>query len=141
MLLQNIHHSKGRIIEAKVLTGNSAGQLALIPRLSRVFFLGFKNPDLDFENTPSDPKLSFKFQRRKFPLIVSYAMSINKSQGQSFSKVGLYLSKHVFSHGQLYVAVSRVTNRPGLKVLLSDPINLGSNKTKNIVFREVFRNV
>ncbi|KAL8515100.1 hypothetical protein ACS0TY_013985 [Phlomoides rotata] len=63
-----------RIIEGKVLTGSSSGHIVLISRLSL---------------TPSDPRLSFKFQRRQFPLIVSYAMSINKSQGQSFSKVGL----------------------------------------------------
>ena len=47
-------------------------------------------------------------------------MTINKSQGQSLSFVGLYLEKPVFCHGQLYVAVSRVTNKQGLKIPIHD---------------------
>ncbi|KAL8456288.1 hypothetical protein ACS0TY_034485 [Phlomoides rotata] len=68
-------------------------------------------------------------------------MPINKSQRQSFSHVGLFLKKPVFSHGQLYVAISRITNRSGLKVLLCNSDNGSCNKTKNVMFREVFRNL
>jgi len=48
------------------------------------------------------------------------AMTINKSQGQSFNFVGIYLPISVFSHGQLYVALSRVTNKKNFKILLSE---------------------
>ncbi|CAN1820808.1 ATP-dependent DNA helicase PIF1 [Linum perenne] len=45
--------------------------------------------------------------RRQFPIRICYAMTINKSQDQTLDQVGLYLPKPVFSHGQLYVTVSK----------------------------------
>ncbi|XP_020994900.1 uncharacterized protein LOC107481086 [Arachis duranensis] len=139
MLLRNIDHSAGlcngtrlvitklgkHIIEAKSMTGKNAGQKVFIPRMTL---------------SPSDHRIPFKFQRRQFPIMVSYAMTINKSQGQSLSKVGLILKKPVFTHGQLYVAISRVTNKKGLKILLCHEEER-SNETDNVVFKEVFRNV
>ena len=51
---------------------------------------------------------SFKWQRRQFPVKLAFAMTTNKSQGKTFENVGVYLQNPVFSHGQLYVASSRV---------------------------------
>src|SRR5699024_12115925 len=53
---------------------------------------------------------------RSFPLRLSFAMTINKSQGQTLEKVGLQLEYPVFSHGQLYVGMSRVKERKNLKI-------------------------
>ena len=62
-------------------------------------------------------------------------MTINKSQGQTLTNVGLYLKKPVFSHGQLYVAISRVSNKKGLKILIENNDGSCGNTTTNIVFR------
>ena len=44
-------------------------------------------------------------------------MTINKSQMQSLSHVGLYIQNPIFSHGQLYITLSRVKCKRGLKIL------------------------
>ena len=60
-------------------------------------------------------------------------MTINKSQGQTLHRVGVYLPKPVFSHGQFYVAISRVTSREGLKILALNEDGKPTLQTKNIV--------
>jgi ATP-dependent exoDNAse (exonuclease V) alpha subunit len=64
-----------------------------------------------------DPKVAFKFTRRQFPIRLAFAMTFNKSQGQSVKHVGLDLRRPVFSYGQFYVRVSRVTSVSNLKVI------------------------
>jgi ATP-dependent DNA helicase PIF1 len=48
--------------------------------------------------------------RQQFPLVVSFAMTINKSQGQTLKHVDVYLPQSIFSHGQFYFVMSRVTS-------------------------------
>jgi hypothetical protein len=60
-------------------------------------------------------------------------MTVNKSQGQSLTVVGVDLRSSAFSHGQLYVALSRVTSISGLTLLLPE----NSDTTDNVVFPEV----
>jgi len=114
------------VLEANVIFGSNIGEKVFIPRLSL---------------SPSDVKIPFKFQRRQFPIFVSFSMTINKSQGQSLKNVGIYLPCHVFSLGQLYVAISRVTSKQGLKILIVDGDGENTNTTSNVVYHEVFRNV
>ena len=58
-----------------------------------------------------DITLPFKFKLKQFPIRLSFAMTINKAQGQTIPNVGIYLPDSVFSHGQLYVALSRGVSR------------------------------
>jgi ATP-dependent DNA helicase PIF1 len=107
------------IIEAKVISGSNIGGKDFIPRLSL---------------TPSDVRIPFRFQRRQFPIYVSFARL-------SLKHVGVYLPQSVFSHGQLYVAISRVTSRHGLKMLVVDDDGNLTNTTSNVVYQEIFRNL
>ena len=74
-------------------------------------------------------------------MAISFAMNINKSQGQSLSHVGLFLKKLVFTHSQLNAVFSRVTNREKLKVLIYSKNGDIGNETSNVVYKEVVRNL
>jgi len=116
------------VLEAKIISGNNIGQKVYIPRLT-------------LSPSSSDTKLPFTFQCKQFPIVVSFVMIVNKSQGQSLKNIGIYLPKPIFSHGQLYVALSRVISRVGLKLLICDDEGRLSNKTYNVVYKEVFQNL
>jgi ATP-dependent exoDNAse (exonuclease V) alpha subunit len=73
--------------------------------------------------------------------MISFAITINRSQTQSLRYVGIYLFQSIISHGQLYVALSRVTSKKKLKILIIDDESKYSNTTKNVVYKEVFHNV
>ena len=58
--------------------------------------------------------------RKQFPVRLSFAITINKSQGQTISNVGVILPRHIFSHGQLYVALPRGVSQNSTKVLIKE---------------------
>jgi ATP-dependent DNA helicase PIF1 len=68
--------------DCEVLTETARNKRILIPRINLTY---------------SGIILSFNFQRTQFPIIPAFAMSINKSQRQTFKKIGILL---VFRHGQ-----------------------------------------
>jgi len=139
ILLRNVDQKKGlcngtrlivrrlkpRCIMATILTGPFATDLVFIPRVPIV--------------TTDDKSSPILFKRRQFPVRPAFAMTINKSQGQTLENVGLYLPTPVFTHGQLYVALSRCTEEKNLKVLIVDGSIPGveGTYTRNVVYKRV----
>jgi PIF1-like helicase len=135
ILLRNLDPSRGlcngtrlyvrrmgdRVIETTIVGGEHHNTVALIPRITL--------------SPGSNVALTFAFQRRQFPVRLAFALSINKSQGQSVKYVGIDLRMPVFAHGQLYVALSRATARENIRVLL--PGDTVACRTHNIVYKEV----
>jgi len=90
-----------RVVEAKIIIGKGVSNVAFIPRIKFIF---------------DNNVLPFTFARKQFPLRLAYVMTINKSQGQTLSHVGLYFVDDVFLHGQLYVAFSCAKAPANVKV-------------------------
>ena len=81
----------------------------------------------------SNSTLPFEFRWLQFPVVLCFAMTINKSQGQTFKAVGVDLTNESFTHGMLYVALSRVGSPNCLTLLVRE-----DRKTRNVVYNEVF---
>ncbi|XP_071699826.1 uncharacterized protein [Rutidosis leptorrhynchoides] len=114
------------LITARVITGANIGFETLISRMKL---------------SSSDNTLPFMITRNKFPVSMCFAMTINKSQGQSLSRVGFFLPPPIFTHGHLYVAISRVKNKNGLKILICDNDMNIANTTTNVVYKEVLQSI
>ena len=138
MLLRNLNNNRGlangtrlvcrefrsRVIKAEVVTGTRKGDTILLPRIV------FDSDDLD---TP------FELRRRQFPIRPAFTMTINKSQGQTMEKVGLFLPQPVFSHGQFYVAASRVGSAAQISICVQHGRFDGRDGvfTKNVVYKQI----
>ena len=136
MLLRNLDKENGfvngarfvvqsmtsKIIYARLATeGPHKGNTILIPRI--LFH-------------PKDRTLPFEMERKQFPVRLCFAMTSNKVQGQSLDQIGINLTRDFFSHGQLYVALSRAGSRKKVSIFKpkDDPYpNLMCNK----VFHEI----
>jgi ATP-dependent DNA helicase PIF1 len=92
-------------IDAIIMMGNQRGKKVFIPRITLI---------------SHDSGLPLQLCRRHYTVQVAFAMMINKAQGQSVHYLGFYLPQHVFAHGQLYVALSRVTSRSSRRLLLQE---------------------
>ena len=115
-----------RIIHARLSIGPHKGKEILIPR---IVFL------------PQDKSLPFEFERRQFPVRPCMNLTSNKGQGQSYNVAGINLTQDFFGHGQLYVAMSRVTHPDGLKIFKPKSTKPGDeNYMRNVVYQEILTN-
>ncbi|XP_058211687.1 uncharacterized protein LOC131323863 [Rhododendron vialii] len=139
MMLRNLDPSKGlcngtrlicqklhkHVIMAEIVVGEHQGDIVFIPHISL---------------QPTDAKLyPVQFTRRQFPIRLCFAMTINKAQGQTLDIVGVNLQEPVFSHGLLYVALSRDTAASKIKVVVDAYSDRDKTAalTKNIVYGEI----
>jgi ATP-dependent DNA helicase PIF1 len=119
-----IMHLSRSVIQAKILTGSHVGNVVCIPCVT----------DAD------DKTIPIQIRRRQYPVRPAFAMTIQRSQGQTFQEIAIYLPAPVFAHGQLYVALSRVGDPRKIHPPLSDQPP-GLPMTLNVVYTEIFNQI
>ena len=120
MIFDKLHNNY--LLECNIVGGQFANRKVLIPRITL---------------RPKEREFPFEWSRRQFPIKVCFAMTINKSQGQTLKKVGVWLSEPCFGHGQLYVALSRVGSPHDIKLAIKKTDDHPYNYTNNVVYKEV----
>ena len=124
LIFNKVH--KNNLLECSIAGGEFHSRKVLIPRITL---------------RPKDREFAFEWSRRQFPVRVCFAMTINKSQGQTLQNVGVWLNDSCFAHGQLYVAVSRVGSPSRLRFAIRKVDGKQCFQTKNVVHKAVFKNI
>ncbi|KAL7075397.1 hypothetical protein ACQ4LE_005045 [Meloidogyne hapla] len=114
-----VEEMRPNMIVCRLLSGDRAGHLVYIPRITLC----------------CDGEYPFDLHRHQFPLVLAFAMTVNKAQEQTLEKLGIDLTKDVFSHGQLYVALSRVRTWKALSIRLLETNS--ERKVMNVVYKEI----
>ncbi|XP_027060682.2 uncharacterized protein [Coffea arabica] len=142
ILLRNLNPVEGlcngtRLICRELRQHTICAEIAFGQHQGKRIFL----PKIPLQTSDSE-RNGLPFIRTQFPVRLCFALTINKSQGQTLDYVRIYLREPVFSHGQLYVALSRAKASAAVKILIV-PRTFGDIKvdckTRNVVFEEIFQ--
>ena len=115
MFIRNVNFDSGVVNGKKGMVRGLSAKFVDVEVIAEGFPI-VKIPSICFETQVGHKGITFR--RHQFPLRLCYAMTINKSQGQTLQNVGLDLRDDVFTHGQLYVALSRTTSRENILCLV-----------------------
>lgn len=115
LVMRNLNKKEGLTTNTRVKI------LKIFPYVIRVCTLNpdnrkyFNIPRIKFTVTLPFGR-SIAMQRVQFPLRLAYAMTYNKSQGQEFAFVVCDIRKEPFTHGHLYVALSRIRIAANIRI-------------------------
>lgn len=139
MIMRNLSFVDGLVNGTKVIVTDVSPRLITVQKSASAE--PYLIPRIMFK-APIDTRSPFEMCRRQFPLQLCYAMTIHKSQGQTISRVGVDLRSDMFSHGQLYVALGRVSEKRHIKLLLHKDRILKDGKViaKNVIIPELLQN-
>nr|CAD2174880.1 unnamed protein product [Meloidogyne enterolobii] len=110
------------VLNCIIKSGDKIGETTLIPRITLI----------------EDKKFPFVIKRHQFPIRLAFAFTINKSQSQTFEKIGIDYTEDPFSHGQTYVSLSRAKSWEKIRIKVSEKNK--DKRIKNIVWREALLN-
>ncbi len=137
MLLRNINASKD-LCNGKRLIVTRLHQNCIAARIIGGAFNGRDHVIFRIKLSTKEGELRWTLTRKQFLIRLCFAITINKSQGQSLAHVGIDLRSLCFSHGQFYVAGSRGPDSRRICVLLR-PRKAGDKQdlVENVVYPEV----
>ena len=120
------------VLKAEIIADKSQGTSILISRIP----LNSKDDEVNKNRRKTVP---CQFTRRQYSIRSAFDMTINKSQGQSLRYVGIDIqTRECFTHGQLYVAVFKVTKKCNLYMITSETGPLDALRLiRNIQWKEV----
>lgn len=136
-IMRNLSLDRGLVKNARCVVVN-VGRRVIVIRLLR----DHAGPRPEDNEEILIPRISFTYDipgsgftliRRQFPLAPAYATTFNSCQGLTLDRVGVDLTHPVFSHGQLYTALSRIRRREHGLVCL----NRGDDSVLNVVWPEI----